>query len=227
MKQNILRFKFDLKETKDFFCVSEKNYFSYQVVTSWPNWKNKNVFVYGPSLSGKTLISEIWQTKSNAVKINEGFLHNLDTKKNQSLLLKNKCWIIEDLDKIVNRNPKIVKKILYFINITNENKNYLLITSKKTPKGLGIIIEDLNSRLSAFLVSELKQPDERLLKEIIKKNLENKQISVDESVLDYLLNHIERTYSSAWKISKKIDKQSLQEKRKITIHLVKQILYNN
>ena len=87
MKQNILRFKFDLKETKDFFCVSEKNYFSYQVVTSWPNWKNKNVFVYGPSLSGKTLISEIWQTKSNALKINEDFLHNLDTKKNQSLLL--------------------------------------------------------------------------------------------------------------------------------------------
>ena len=224
MRQKSITFKFNLEGVKDFFCVSEKNIFAYKLVSSWPKWVNKNIYIYGPLSSGKTLITEIWQKKTNAIKISKSFLSNLGFIKNQKLLIKNRCWIIDDLDKILFNEKNIEENILNFINILNENKNFLLITSKSPPLALNLKTKDLQSRLSAFVIAQLKEPDEGLLKKIIIKNFNRKQIKVSDNSIKYLLNHIERTYSSAWRICNKIDKRSLEEKKKITIPFLKKIL---
>ena len=110
MKQKSITFKFNLEGENDFFCVSEKNIFAYKLISAWPKWINKNVYIYGPLSSGKTLITDLWQRKTNAIKISKTFLSNLGFNKNQKLLLNNKCWISDDLDKI-SLLKKIPKKI--------------------------------------------------------------------------------------------------------------------
>ena len=215
MRQEAIKFKFNLKGIEDFFCVSEKNLFAYKLVTNWPKWHNKNVCIYGPPLSGKTLIANIWGKKTNAKIINEQFLSNLNSMENQNLLDRRKCWVVDDLDKILANHKYLEQKLLYFINILNENKNYLLITSSQTPNQITLKIKDLQSRLSAFLVAQLKEPDESLLKEIIKKNFSKKQIYISQNFVEYILNRIERTYSEAWNICEIIDRKSLEEKKRL------------
>ena len=64
MKQEAIKFKFNVEGTGDFFCVSEKNLFAYKLIKSWPRWCNKNAYIYGPPSSGKTLIANIWKKKN-------------------------------------------------------------------------------------------------------------------------------------------------------------------
>ena len=175
MKQKSITFKFNLEGVKDFFCVSEKNIFAYKLVSSWPKWVNKNIYIYGPVSSGKTLITDIWQRKTNAIRISKTFLSNLGFNKNQKLMLNNRCWIIDDLDEISFNEKNTEENILNFINILNENKNFLLITAKSPPLALNLKTKDLQSRLSAFVIAQLKEPDEGLLKKLLLKTLiENK-----------------------------------------------------
>ena len=113
--------------------------------------------------------------KTNAIKISKSFLSNLGFIKNQKLLIKNRCWIIDDLDKILFNEKNIEENILNFINILNENKNFLLITSTSPSLALNLKTKDLQSRLSAFVIAQLKEPDEGLLKKLLLKTLiENK-----------------------------------------------------
>ena len=224
MKQEAIKFKFNLEGMGDFFCVSDKNLFAYRLITSWPKWFKKNAYIYGPPSSGKTLIANIWKKKTNAKIINEQFLNNLNSKENQNLLNKRKCWVLDDLDKILFNHKYLEQKVLYLVNILNENKNYLLITSEKTPNQIQLKIKDLQSRLSAFLVAQLKEPDESLLIEIIKKNFSEKQINISQNFIEYILNRIERTYSAAWNICEVIDQKSLEEKKKISFRFLKKIL---
>lgn len=222
MKQKIINFHFNIQ--KKLFCVSDKNNFAFNLINSWPKWNNKNIFIYGPRFCGKTSIAKIWGDKSNALFINSSFFEKFSTTKIQKLIKHKNCWILDDFDELVLSKNNIEERVLNFLNMINEKNDYLLITSKKAPKFNNIKIKDLYSRISSFIVVEVKEPDDYLLKQIILKNLENKQIIMPQRSLNFLLKVIDRTYASAFLISKSIDEKSLEHKKKISIDFIKRNL---
>jgi len=226
MKQETLQFYFNNNKS-DFFCVSKKNYFAYKSISDWPNWSNKFIFLYGPKDCGKSHISNLWIKKSNAVKIDSYFFERLEINENQILIEKNNKWLIEDIDEILDSKIlNIDMKILNFLNLISKEHCFLLITSRNSPKNMFLSLEDLLSRLNSFLVVEIKEPDEDLLKKIIIKGLQIHQIEIDDEHIDYLINRMERTYTSAKKIAYLIDKISLEKKINISKDFLKKILDN-
>ena len=220
MKQGILNFKFS--HNRDFF-VSPKNSIAFNLIKSWPNWNVQMAYIYGPEKCGKTLISNLWQKKSNAkildeIKLKKFIKNSIDIED-----VKQNNWIIDNIEYFIEK--KYDEKILNLINIIFSSKDsFILITSKNSPKFLNSKVKDLLSRLSSSIVIEVFQPDNDLLCKIIKKYLNERSISISKKSLEYLILRIERSYQDALGIAKKIDKLSLETHSNINYRFLKKLI---
>ena len=166
----------------------------------------------------------------------EGYIKGIYINKNNFLekliaqndltYIQNHNWIIDDVDYIISfEDNKYEEKILNLINIIKTSrKNNILMTSRKMPRFLDSSLKDLISRISSATVIEMRDPDEILLKKIIEKYLNERNIQINNESLDYLINRIERSYKSALKVAKQIDIMSLEKKTKINKSFLKSIL---
>ncbi len=224
MKQEIIKFNFKFKNND--FYVSNKNELAYKMIKKWPEWPTPVVYIYGSEKCGKSLVCKLWKSLSSGIYINKrNFLEKL-IPQNDLLYIKNHNWIIDDVDYIISfEDNKYEEKILNLINIikTSGKKN-LLMASRKMPRFLDSSLKDLTSRISSSTVIEMRDPDEVLLKKIIEKYLNERNIKINKESLDYLINRIERSYKSALKVAKQIDTMSLEKKTKINKFFLRSIL---
>jgi len=224
MKQEIIKFNFKFKNND--FYVSNKNELAYKMIKKWPEWPTSVVYIYGSEKCGKSLVCQLWKSLSSGIYINrKNFLEKL-IPQNDLLYIKNHNWIIDDVDYIISfEDNKYEEKILNLINIikTSGKKN-LLMASRKMPRFLDSSLKDLTSRISSSTVIEMRDPDEVLLKKIIEKYLNERNIKINKESLDYLINRIERSYKSALNVAKQIDTMSLEQKTKINKFFLKSIL---
>lgn len=224
MKQEIIKFNFKFKNND--FYVSNKNELAYKMIKKWPEWPTSVVYIYGSEKCGKSLVCKLWESISSGIYINRrNFLEKL-IPQNDLLYIKNHNWIIDDADYIISfEDNKYEEKILNLINIikTSGKKN-LLMASRKMPRFLDSSLKDLTSRISSSTVIEMRDPDEVLLKKIIEKYLNERNIKINKESLDYLINRIERSYKSALKVAKQIDTMSLEQKTKINKFFLRSIL---
>jgi chromosomal replication initiation ATPase DnaA len=224
MKQEIIKFNFKFKNND--FYVSNKNELAYKMIKKWPEWPTPVVYIYGSEKCGKSLVCKLWKDLSSSIYINKrNFLEKL-IPQNDLLYIKNHNWIIDDVDYIISfEDNKYEEKILNLINIikTSGKKN-LLMASRKMPRFLDSSLKDLTSRISSSTVIEMRDPDEVLLKKIIEKYLNERNIKINKESLDYLINRIERSYKSALKVAKQIDTMSLEKKTKINKFFLRSIL---
>ena len=221
MKQEILNFQF-LNNNQDFF-VSPKNKMAFDYVQRWPKWDAKVTYIYGPEKCGKTLMCHIWADKSDAIFLDENFLREFTSNKVNIEDVKNKNWIIDNIEFFLKK--KIDEKILNLINIITTSKNsFILITSKLVPKLLETNIKDLLSRLSSSFVIQVFEPDNELLCKIIEKYLNDRSILISKKSLDYLALRIERSYKTAIEIARKIDCSSMESHSTINYNLLRTII---
>ena len=218
MYQYALNLKNDFSYLAEDFIESSSNFMATKWINSWPNWQGtifSNIAcIYGPKNSGKTHLAHIWQTKSAAdlitLKDIEYFLYH-----------NNKSgYLIDDIEQfLVNE-----KALLLFLNYVIENKKYLLITSRCKPHNLPITIPDLRSRIQSFIAHEIMPPDEELIGHMLVKSFSDQQIMVNEEVIKYITNRIDRNYETVKLTVDLLNKASLSQHKKITIPLVKAIL---
>ena len=224
MKQEIIKFNFKFKNND--FYVSNKNELAYKMIKKWPEWPTQVVYIYGSEKCGKSLVCKLWKDISRGIYINKSnFLEKLIAQ-NDLTYIQNHNWIIDDVDYIISfEDNKYEEKILNLINIIKTSgKNNILMTSRKMPRFLDSGLKDLISRISSATVIEMRDPDEILLKKIIEKYLNERNIQINNESLDYLINRIERSYKSALKFAKQIDIMSLEKKTKINKSFLKSIL---
>ena len=212
MQQLFLQFpKKEDFSSEDFF-ISESNEKAFSYITQHSKYNNgiypTILLLYGDSGSGKTHLAHIWQ-KSTGSKFIE--LQNDEINANGSLIVEN----IEDKDQ---------KLLLHLINLMNENKQYLLLTSRLSPSRLNFSLPDLNSRLLSIPSISIETPDQELLKAVLLKNLVDRQLKIHPATIDYVLTRIERSFNKLFEFINELEHISKTEKRAITIPMVKKII---
>ncbi len=100
----------------------------------------------------------------------------------------------------------------------------VLVTSRQAPEALGIQRPDTVSRLRAGIRASLGSPDDALFRAIAVKQFSDRQLLVDPSVADYLLQRMERSYTNLAKLIALIDERSLAAGRSITKPLAGEVL---
>ena len=87
--------------------------------------------------------------------------------------------------------------LFHLINLAREERAFLLFTARIAPSAWSITIPDVVSRLRALPVVTLQAPDDAMLRAVIVKLAADRQLALEESVVRYLLTHIERSFAAA------------------------------
>ena len=102
----------------------------------------------------------------------------------------------------------------------------MLLTSRLPINELNIRLEDLKSRLLAYSHSKILLPTDDVLRGIIIKVSKDKGLLLSDTVINYILSHVERSYSIINNFINELDRLSLIRKKKITIPLIKSLIEN-
>ena len=201
-------------DEKDYY-VSKSNYFAKNIIEAWPKWEKKIVNLAGEKYSGKTHLSHIFKKKSNALYL---YSNNIEDKILKKIKLSNSI-IIEDLEESFD------EKLLYSIfNLVEQDNKYLLISSKKPIDTMKFTLPDLLSRLKNCIIATIEQPDDELIYAIILKSFSDRQIKLDNKIIDYIIKRIARSYSKMHEFIYKIDELSLKKKKSINFKIIKEII---
>ena len=215
MSQLIFNFPFTTNYFEEDFFVSSSNFEAYKLIETWPKWPSRNINIYGPSGCGKSHLANILKKK-----INSFFINASDISNNSLALIKLKeCLIIDNYENNIEEN------LLYtIINQTHQSNQYVIINSDQPISALEIKLEDLKSRLNSFSKITIDLPTDDLIKVVLTKNFSDKQIQIDNKMIDFILKHINRSYEDIFNFIKKIDELSLSTGKSININLIKKVL---
>ena len=215
MNQLIFNFPFTTNYFEEDFFVSSSNFEAYKLIETWPKWPSRNINIYGPTGCGKSHLASILKKK-----INSFFINASDISNNSLALIKLKeCLIIDNYENNIEEN------LLYtIINQTHQSNQYVIINSDQPISSLEIKLEDLKSRLNSFSKITIDLPTDDLIKVVLTKNFSDKQIQIDNKLIDFILKHINRSYEDIFNFIKKIDELSLSTGKSININLIKKVL---
>ena len=215
LEQKLLNFEILESFDENDYYVSKSNYFAKNIIQLWPKWEKKIVNLAGEKYSGKTHLSIIFKLKSNALYLNAKQVNDQTLKK---IKLSNNI-IIEDLDESFD------DKLLYSIfNLVEQDNKYLLISSNKPIDTMKFSLPDLVSRLKNCIIAKIQQPDDELIYAIILKSFSDRQIKLDNKIIDYIIKRIARSYSKMHEFIYKIDELSLKKRKSINFKIIKEII---
>ena len=89
---------------------------------------------------------------------------------------------------------------------------------------MNLSLADLRSRLYSSMIVELESPDDDLIKKIIQTKLRQKQITISNENINFLIKRIDRDYNAAIAVSELIDKQSMVSKSNISKLFLRKII---
>ncbi|WP_279090655.1 HdaA/DnaA family protein [Bartonella apis] len=224
MNKRLEQLPLSLSHPTDFYSddlvVTKSNKSAYELIERWPDWPMPVAVLVGPDGSGKTHFATVWADISKAKEIEPDQLDQAIT-----FIEKGIPVLVEDMGG-VDFNEVV---FFHLINSVKEShvinpKTTLLITARKGPSNWNVKLDDLASRLRSVTLATLDQPDDELLNAVAFKLFSDRQITVDPSVVEFLVSRSERSLFALGKTVDQIDRLALQRKSKITKALVSEAL---
>ena len=169
----------------------------------------KYLIIYGSNKSGKTTIAKKFSINNNIDLINT-VPNELNFNKETYL----------DLNTLPGQDENFFHFLQYFV--TN-NIPLTIFTSENSIDNLNgeFYLPDVVSRLKQFTLCNIHNPSRGLLIKLINKYLSLKSISVSDQIIIEVLNHIERTYLSAFEAANTINHLLYENNHNINLSLIR------
>ena len=200
---------------EDFF-EAPSNEKALAMVRLWPDWPQRTLLLSGPQGAGKSHLAAIWARRAGARFFRAHDL-TLDLAPG---LAKEDALVLENADEAPGRETEM----FHLLNLAFERGCFLLVVARKKPDQWGLVTPDLLSRLRRAPQVAIESPDERFLRAILVKLFHDRQIRVDESLIDYLSLRLERSFEAAQNIVAALDREGLARGRAITRPLAARLL---
>ena len=105
----------------------------------------------------------------------------------------------------------------------NQNTK-ILFSSNDFIKNLDIKLADLESRLNTVLPVEILNPADEEKMNLINFELQQRGLEINDKEMQYIFTHHSRDLNSLLNLAEKLDEISRQEKKSISINLIKKII---
>jgi len=191
--------------SRDELVVSDANRQAVSLVDNWPDWPATVVVLAGPPGSGKSHLAAVWAAAAKAV-----FLHPSRIEAGVAAPLLHPV-AIDDADVGLDEHG-----LFHLINAARAAETHILLTSRRFPSAWGVKLPDLASRLKAAATVEISEPDDHLLAAVITKLFADRQVEVEQHVVQFLVRRIERSLSTAIDVVDRLDRAALEQKTRIT-----------
>ena len=171
--------------------------------------KIRYLIIYGSNKSGKTTIAKKFSINNNIDLIN-----NIP----KDLIFNKETYL--DLNTLPAQDENFFHFLQYFIS---NNIPLTIFTSENSIDNLNneFYLPDVESRLKQFTLCNIHNPSKGLLIKLINKYLSLKSISVSDQIIIEVLNHIERTYLSAFEAANTINHLLYENNHNINLSLIR------
>jgi chromosomal replication initiation ATPase DnaA len=191
------------------FLEGPSNAAALSLIERFPDWPSRSVLLCGPEGSGKSHLAAIWAREAGARILSPRML---DGAADVPVALATGALVLENL----GESQFDEAALFHLLNLAREERAYLLITARSAPTGWKIALPDLASRLRALPGVTLAAPDDALLRAVIVKLFADRQLAVDDGLLNFLTNRIERSIAAAREAVRRLDEEALRLKRPVT-----------
>ena len=190
------------------FLGGPSNATALALIESWPDWPGRAVMLVGPEGSGKSHLAAIWAAEAGA-----RFLAARSLAKAQlPAALATGALVVED----IAAGAFEERALFHLINLAGEEQAYLLLTARNSPARWSPSLRDLGSRLKALPVVATAAPDDALLRAVLVKLFADRQLAVDESLVGFVVNRIERSFAAARTVVALLDREAMRQQRPLT-----------
>jgi chromosomal replication initiation ATPase DnaA len=115
------------------------------------------------------------------------------------------------------------RALFHLLNLARQERAFVLVTARTPPAGWPVVIKDLASRLRALPVVAVAPPDDVLLRAVIVKLCADRQLAVDDNLVNYVATRIERSFAAAREAVTRLDREALRLQRPVTRSLAAEL----
>ena len=185
------------------------------LVDRWPDWPAPVVVLAGPAGSGKSHLGAIWGEMSGACSVDRRRIGagTIEAASSGPVFIDDAD--AGDLDEA---------GLFHLLNVARGAGAHVLLTARRFPAAWGVSLPDLASRLRAAATVEIREPDDMLLAGVITKLFADRQVDVDQQVVQYLVRRIERSLATAIRVVERLDRAALERQGRVTRALAAETL---
>ena len=214
-RQLVLALDHSVSFAREDFLRGPSNAAALALIDRWPDWPDRLVALIGPEGSGKSHLAAIWAEAAGARVLSAKLLAVSDLPAS----LATGALVVEDLE----AEDLDEAALFHLINLAREERAYVLLSARVPLTSFLISLRDLASRLRALPSVILSPPDDALLRALIVKLAADRQLVVDEAVVNYLVNHIERSFAAARAAVRRLDDEAMRQQRPVTRSLAAEL----
>jgi chromosomal replication initiation ATPase DnaA len=190
------------------FLSGPSNAAALALIDRWPDWPDRVMALIGPEGAGKSHLAAIWAEEAGARSIAARSLSRV----NLPAAFATGALVLDDL----NAAEIDEHALFHLLNLAREEAAYVLITARSAPAAFELSLRDLASRLRAVPMVFLAPPDDILLRALIVKLGADRQLLLDDGLVSYLANRIERSFAAARAAVTRLDEEALRQHRPVT-----------
>jgi len=186
-----------------------------RLIDCWPDWPANAIALVGPEGSGKTHLASIWAADAGARVVSA----RATTEADLPSALATGALVVEDAAAAADE-----RALFHLINLAREQNAFLLFAARTAPATWPVAIADLRSRLRALPVVTLQAPGDAILRAVLVKLAADRQMTIDEALVNYLASRIERSFAAARTIVVRLDQEALRQRRPVTRVLASELI---
>jgi chromosomal replication initiation ATPase DnaA len=201
---------------EDDFLVSRSNAAAQAAIELWPDWPSRTLVLVGPPGAGKSHLGAIWARRGEACIVQAAAFAGSDV----AAIAASRNVLLENADRLAGED----KRLFHLMNLLAETGGSLLLTACAFPSLWPVQLPDLASRLRRATVAEIFAPDDDLIRAVLVKLLVDRQLTIDMTVIDYVLTRIEPTLDAVRRLVDSLDREALSRGRRITRPIAAEVL---
>ena len=196
------------------YLIGPANAAAHALVTSWPAWPDRLLLLIGEEGAGKSHLAEIWRSQAGATAA-------ADAHGAIALFLERpgRAVLLDDADRAGAEDA-----LFHLLNTARERGGDLLLTARSAPSPAWPSLPDLASRLRALPVARLEPPDEAMVKAVLVKMLDDRQLRVDSDVVEFIAKRSDRSLGAIRRVGAELDRESLARGRGVGRGLAADVL---
>ena len=207
-RQLVLALDHAVSFAREDFLAGPSNAAALALIERWPDWPDRIMALVGPQGSGKSHLTAIWAQATGARVLAAKLLEDTGLPP----ALATGALVVEDLEPAGLDE----RALFHLLNLAREEGAFVLLTARSPLAGFSVTIRDLGSRLRALPSVALAPPDDVLLRSLIVKLAADRQLAVDEALVNYLANRIERSVAAAHAAVARLDEEAMRQHRPVT-----------
>lgn len=199
----------------DDFVPTPSNQIALAFMDKWPDWPQVGAILVGPAGAGKSHLASIIAERAATAIQQLASIAAID---------KDADLIILDCGEGGAFDEETLFHLINHLRLSDRPTGRLLLLTCEEPKQWALRLPDLLSRLNALDLVRIDPPDDFSLMVVLHKLFADRQVSVDDSVIDYLIRRMPRSYQAAHHIVHLMDHAGLAQKKRLTRAIAAQAL---